>query len=81
MNDTAKKIYCQLGIVDENLTTWESAKTFGLIGENTKVHKGESLFPRLDIEKEVEELNELFSEVEAMKGRRTNRTQRIYNYR
>ncbi|MEG2788836.1 MAG: methionine--tRNA ligase, partial [Romboutsia sp.] len=62
MNDTAKKIYCQLGIVDENLTTWESIKTFGLIGENTKVHKGESLFPRLDIEKEVEELNELFSE-------------------
>ena len=62
MNDTAKKIYCQLGIVDENLTTWESVKTFGLIGENTKVHKGESLFPRLDIEKEVEELNELFAE-------------------
>ena len=52
----------RLGITDENLKTWESVKTFGLIGENTKVHKGEALFPRLDIEKEVEELNELFSE-------------------
>ncbi len=62
MNDTARKIYAQLGIVDENLTTWESIKSFGLIGENTKVHKGQSLFPRLEVEKEVEELNELFSE-------------------
>lgn len=62
MNDTAKKIYSQLGIVNEELTTWESVKTFGLIGENTKVHKGESLFPRLDIEKEVTELQELFAE-------------------
>ncbi len=62
MNDTAKKIYLQLGICDENLMTWESIKTFGLICENTKVCKGQALFPRLDIEKEVEELNELFSE-------------------
>ena len=62
MNATAVKIYDQLGITDENLKTWESVKTFGLIGENTKVHKGEALLPRLDIEKEVEELNELFSE-------------------
>ncbi len=53
---------CNVKITDENLKTWESVKTFGLIGENTKVHKGEALFPRLDIEKEVEELNELFSE-------------------
>ena len=62
MNDTAQKIYSQLGINDNNLKTWESLDTFGLIGENTKVTKGQSLFPRLDIEKEVEELNELFAE-------------------
>ena len=62
-----------LGINDENLKTWESVKTFGLIGENTKVHKGEALFPRLDIEKEVEELNELFSEKKDEPKRRTNR--------
>ncbi|MEG1284447.1 MAG: methionine--tRNA ligase [Romboutsia sp.] len=62
MNDTAKKIYVQLGINDEKLMTWDSIKSFGVIVENTKVHKGESLFPRLDIEKEVEELNELFAE-------------------
>ncbi len=61
MNTTATKIYCQMGIVDESLTTWESAKTFGLLNNN-KVCKGEALFPRLDLEKEVEELCELFAE-------------------
>ena len=62
METTANKIYNQLGIAgQEELTNWESANTFGLIGENIKVHKGESLFPRLDIEKEVKELEELFS--------------------
>ncbi len=62
MNNTAKGIYTQLGINDENLKTWESTKTFGLIVEGTKVEKGQALFPRLDIEKEVAELEELFSE-------------------
>lgn len=61
MNKTANKIYTQLGIVNEEITTWESTETFGLIKEN-KVSKGEALFPRLDIEKEVEELCELFAE-------------------
>ena len=62
METTANKIYDQLGIAgQEELTNWESTNTFGLIGENTKVHKGEALFPRLDIEKEVAELEQLFS--------------------
>lgn len=62
MHTTANKIYEQIGIAgQENLTNWESTSKFGLIGENTKVFKGESLFPRLDIDKEVAELEELFS--------------------
>ena len=62
METTANKIYDQLGIAgQEELINWESTNTFGLIGENTKVHKGEALFPRLDIEKEVVELEQLFS--------------------
>ena len=62
METTAKKIYDQLGIAGQaELTNWESTNTFGLIGENTKVHKGEALFPRLDIEKEVAELEQLFN--------------------
>lgn len=62
METTANKIYDQLGIAgQEELTNWESTNNFGLIGENTRVHKGEALFPRLDIEKEVAELEQLFN--------------------
>ena len=63
MNTTANKIYDQIGIAgQEELTTWESTNKFGLIKPGTKVHKGQALFPRLDIEKEVAELEELFAE-------------------
>ena len=63
MNTTANKIYDQIGVSgQEELTNWESTNEFGLIKPGTKVHKGEALFPRLDIEKEVAELEELFAE-------------------
>ena len=63
MHTTADKIYDQLGIKGvEELTNWESTNTFGLIKPGTKVTKGEILFQRLDIDKEVAELQELFAE-------------------
>ena len=62
MNTTAKKIYAQMGIEGEELINWESTATFGLIKPGTKVTKGEILFQRLDIDKEVAELEELFAE-------------------
>jgi methionyl-tRNA synthetase len=48
------KIWAQLGIAPGELTTWESAKTFGLIPAGTKLVKGEPIFPRLDSEQEIE---------------------------
>jgi methionyl-tRNA synthetase len=51
---TPEKIFTQLGIVDEQLKQWESLYEFGLIKEGIKVTKGDPLFPRLEIEKEVE---------------------------
>lgn len=47
------RIWEQLGISEGELTTWESAKTFGLIPEGTKLGIGEPIFPRLDVEQEV----------------------------
>ena len=54
MPRTPARIYEQLGIRDEALMTWESIKHFGAMDGQT-VHKGEALFPRLDIEKELKE--------------------------
>lgn len=61
--DTARKIFYQLGIEGlEELTNWESTDTFGLIADETKVHRGEVLFPRLDVEEEIKVLEEMFAE-------------------
>ena len=59
MQDTANNILRQIGINDINLKTWESMEKYDLIPENTKViQKGEPLFMRLDVEKEVEYIKE-----------------------
>ncbi|KKC30856.1 methionyl-tRNA synthetase [Caldanaerobacter subterraneus subsp. pacificus DSM 12653] len=54
MPNTPKKMFEQLGIT-ENLTTWESLK-FGLLKGGTRVKRGEILFPRIDVEKELASL-------------------------
>lgn len=48
---TSQEIFKQLNI--ENMG-WESAKEFGQYPIGNKVEKGENLFPRLDIKKEME---------------------------
>lgn len=61
--ETARKIFDQLGIAgQEELYNWESVDTFVLLPDGTKVHKGESLFPRLDVEEEIKTLEEMFEE-------------------
>lgn len=55
MPDTARRIFAQLGVSGE-ITTWESTALFGGLPENVQVHRGETLFPRIDEEKEREEL-------------------------
>ena len=53
MPNTPRKIWEQLGIRED--MSWESSKTWGLYPINTKVKKGEIIFPRIDIKKEQEE--------------------------
>lgn len=67
LTETSEKIFSQLGVVENDLKSYESAKTYGLLKENTLVRKGEILFPRLDLEKETEFLEQLFSNDEEVK--------------
>ncbi len=53
MPATPARIFEQLGVEDDALKTWESLAAFGALLEGTKVQKGEALFPRLDIAKEL----------------------------
>jgi len=56
MESTSEKIRTQLGLTQE--LHWEDAKYFGKIDSGVKVKKGKALFPRLDVKKEVELLEE-----------------------
>ncbi len=57
MPSTPARIFEQLGVTDENLKSWDSLKTFGAMPAGTKVQKGEALFPRIDVNKELEALS------------------------
>ncbi|MEW3585377.1 class I tRNA ligase family protein, partial [[Clostridium] symbiosum] len=61
MPETCGKIFAQLG-VDEGARTWESAGAWGLLPAGAAVSKGENLFPRIDVEKELAALDELQAE-------------------
>ena len=54
MPRTPERIYAQIGVTDEALKTWASVKVFGGVVPGSKVHKGEALFPRIDVAKELE---------------------------
>ncbi len=57
MPTTSKQIFEQLGIKEE--MSWDSAKIWGGLPKNFKVCKGDALFPRIDVEKELEKLEKL----------------------
>lgn len=56
MPTTMPKVWEQIG-ADANLITYENAGKFGVLSADVTVKKGDVLFPRLDIDKETEELN------------------------
>ena len=56
MPRTPARIYEQLGIAEDELTGWESASRFGLLPAGAKVQKGEALFPRIDVKKELADI-------------------------
>ncbi|MGW8113813.1 methionine--tRNA ligase [Caproicibacterium sp. NSD3] len=58
MPETAPKIQEQLG-VGGNQCSYESAAKFGEFPSDVTVQKGDTLFPRIDVDKEIEELNKL----------------------
>ncbi len=62
MTSTPALIREQLGIPEEeSMTAWESAGKRGLYQGNPQVKKGKPLFPRIDVEKELEALEALQS--------------------
>ena len=53
--NTPEKIWKQYNI-DNKIVDWEMSKEWGLLSAELKVEKGEALFPRIDMKKELAEL-------------------------
>lgn len=66
MPKTMPKVWEQIG-ADASLTVYESLSEFGKLPQNVTVHKGEALFPRIDVDKEIDELNALLTPEKAFK--------------
>ncbi len=58
MPETASEIQAQIGAVPDGLT-YEAAGKWGLLPSDAVITKGKALFPRIDVKKEIEELNRL----------------------
>ncbi len=58
MPTTMPKVWEQIG-AEESLITYENAGKTGVLPADVTVKKGPALFPRIDVEKEIEELNAL----------------------
>ncbi|MFR6066457.1 MAG: methionine--tRNA ligase [Eubacterium sp.] len=58
MPSTMPKAWEQIG-ADESLITYENAGKYGVLPADVTVKKGAALFPRIDVEKEIDELNSL----------------------
>ncbi|WP_132994875.1 methionine--tRNA ligase [Sporanaerobacter acetigenes] len=72
MERTSDEIRRQLGFSDKNIS-WDDGKVWGQIPVGQKVNRGNPIFPRLDIKKELERLDEanskLIEERNAKKGK------------
>ncbi|OAA91681.1 methionine--tRNA ligase [Clostridium coskatii] len=60
--ETSAKMYKQL---NTNVVSWDSITSFNGTKAGTKISKGELLFPRIDVDKKIEELNKLKEEKKA----------------
>ena len=58
MPESMEKLFAQLGAC-ESCRGWESAAAWGSLSQTVTVTKGENLFPRIDLDKALTELEEL----------------------
>lgn len=61
MPSTMPEVWNQIGAVPDDVT-YNKLSVFGVLPENVTVHKGAILFPRIDVEKEIEELNNIIKQ-------------------
>lgn len=71
MPSTSAEIQRQIG-AEESLCSWKLAREWGILPENLKVCKGNALFPRLDIDKEISDLEEILDKEKCKENDKEN---------
>ena len=61
MPESCEKAFAQIG-ASADAVTWEAASAYGVLSAGTKVVKGDTLFPRIDAKKMLEELDTVMEE-------------------
>lgn len=61
LTETPNKIFSQLGIEEETLQSFETLRAFGLVKAGTRVDKQGPIFPRLDVEEEVQAIKQMMT--------------------
>lgn len=72
MPSAMPKVWEQIGATEADVA-YDNADKFGVLPENVTVHKGEVLFPRIDVTKEIDELNAIIREREKGNCKRTEK--------
>lgn len=64
LTESPSEIFKQLGIDDESQKEWDSVYYPGQIKAGTRVQKGDPIFPRLEVEKEVQVIKDMMKKPE-----------------
>ncbi len=64
MPTTMPVVWEQIGAVNGE-AVYDNAASFGILPGNVTVHKGDIIFPRIDVEKEIEALNQIIGSQKA----------------
>src|SRR5699024_12705328 len=65
LTDSPEEIFKQLGITDERQKEWDSVHHAGQIKAGTRVQKGNPIFTRLEVEKEVQVIKDMMKKPES----------------
>lgn len=78
MPSTSPKIWHQMGIKEDIETQWNTASKWGVLNNNFKINNAEVIFPRIDLKKEMKELEKMSNNKQSeKKDTKTNNNKQI----
>ncbi len=80
MPTSMPKIWEQIGASDEDVS-YENIAKFNVLKPDVTVHRGEALFPRIDLDKEIEELNQILDSAKPTEPANEEKSEEAFDVR